>query len=454
MDYNFSEHFELNNILNSLVTDVKSFTEKQLIKLKELNNISMTLSSCSDLNALLDLILTKAMELTLADGATIYIKDTKTRELKFVNVKNNSLDSKIVDGLKRDISALPLYDEDGEENLKLVAVTCALKGDIINIDDVYDVKDFDFQGTKTFDSFMNYRSKSMLVIPMKNTKNQIIGVLQLINKLDNNYMLSFDEEDEEFAKSLTSFAAIAIDRVRYEELLLSQSKMAAMGEMIDAIAHQWKQPLNIINLTVSNLEISHEIGTLDKESISHISNRVTSQIRHLDTTLNEFRSFFRPNKEKNSFNISDIVKSSILLTKDEIGKHDIDIVLKVSDSIEAYGFENEYKHILLNLINNSKDAFLENSKKIDKKVITIEAYYDVSKVVLEFSDNAGGIKEEIIPNIFEANFTTKELGKGSGIGLYMSKIIIDNMGGEISAQNTQNSFGAGVKFIIKLSRLF
>lgn len=445
---NFSTNQELNSILSNIVESVKSFSEHQLFKLKELNQIAVSLSTHSDLDSILELIISKIMILTLCDGATIYLKDSK--KLKFLNLKNNSLDNRQFEKLKRKHNSLPLYSEAGNENLSLVAVYCALKAEILNIDDVYYTDKFDFKGTKEFDKLMNYRSKSMLVIPMQNTKREVIGVLQLINKMSNSDIVSFSKDDEEFASSLASLAAVAIERVRYEELLFSSSKMATMGEMMDLIAHQWKQPLSIISATVSNLPISQELGLVDDELINTTTHKVLNQISHLTQTLNEFRAFFRPNKHKYSFKIRNAVESIVNLIADDLNKNSISININVDENIEAYGFESEFKHVLLNLINNSKDAFNEKAIKPSNRLILIETYYELSRVVVEFLDNAGGIPKTVIPHIFEPNFTTKDEERGTGMGLYMSKMIMDNMDGEITASNID---GFGAKFVIKLSRL-
>jgi C4-dicarboxylate-specific signal transduction histidine kinase len=224
--------------------------------------------------------------------------------------------------------------------------------------------------------------------------------------------------------------------------------MAVIGEMMDLIAHQWKQPLSIISSTISNLPISYELELLDENLINITTTKVLNQVSHLNTTLNEFRGFFRPNKLKSPFKVKNSIESIIKLIYDDLERNAIDIKINSDENIEAYGFENEFKHVILNLVNNSKDAF--NERNIQNRTIKLDIYYDISKVIVEVIDSAGGVTNDILPHIFEPNFTTKQREKGSGMGLYMSKMIIDNMDGEISAENIDS---VGVKFIMKLSRL-
>jgi len=183
----------------------------QIEKVKMLNKIGTALSFETNLTSLLDMILTQARRLTNADGGTLYILNDETKELDFTVVQNRSLD--IYMGGKAgeiDWKSLPLYLEDDRPNLHMVAATCALQDKIINISDVYTAKDYNFEGTKEFDKTTGYRSCSMLVIPLKNHEQKIIGVLQLINKIKNDQVVAFSNDDEELTLSLASQAAVSI----------------------------------------------------------------------------------------------------------------------------------------------------------------------------------------------------------------------------------------------------
>lgn len=212
----FTDNRDINELLNSVLSEVKTFTEKQFDHIKTLNEIGIALSAENDLNRLLDMILHQAKKFTNSDGGTLYLKSDDEKNLYFKVVETNSLGIKM-GGTGGDITwpPLKLYDEDGKQNSQMVATYCALTGEVINIEDVYHVKGFNFEGTKKFDAGTGYRSKSMLVIPMKNYENEIIGVLQLINRLNKNGdSVEYSKEDKDLTLSLASQAAVAITNTK------------------------------------------------------------------------------------------------------------------------------------------------------------------------------------------------------------------------------------------------
>ncbi|EDZ63712.1 signal transduction histidine kinase, solute sensing [Sulfurimonas gotlandica GD1] len=229
------------------------------------------------------------------------------------------------------------------------------------------------------------------------------------------------------------------------KMLEQQSKMASMGEMLDAVAHQWKQPLNAISMYLDLMKEDFDDGIVDRAYIDEMQKATHSQITHMTTTLSEFRNFFRPNADVVEFNLLQNIESVLLLTKDEFLKNDINIEVDVDANITIKGNENEFKHLVLNIINNSKDAFNENDVK--NRSIFIRATKNEEAVSMEIEDSAGGIPENVIKRIFEANFTTKSASKGTGIGLYMSSQIVEKMGGKLSVENINN----GACFFINFS---
>ncbi len=234
-----------------------------------------------------------------------------------------------------------------------------------------------------------------------------------------------------------------------ENLLKEQSRLASMGEMIDAIAHQWKQPLNAISMAADMIRCEQQ----ENEELSprcleanEMSDVIHHQIEHMTTTMSEFRSFFRPNKEKEDFSLEKCIDSVMVLLKDEIMKNNIHIQRNQQKDIHIHGHENEFKHLLLNLINNAKDAF--NDNKIQKRIIAI-GYTETEKhIIIQVVDNAGGIPADIIDNIFHPNVTSKGNKEGTGIGLYMSSQIAQKHQGQLSAQNTKD----GARFTITLKK--
>jgi len=221
-----------------------------------------------------------------------------------------------------------------------------------------------------------------------------------------------------------------------DRMLEQQSKMAAMGEMMDAVAHQWKQPLNALVMMSDLLRSDYEEGIVSKEYIENITDTANNQIEHLLTTLSEFRTFFRPTKEENhDFLLNDCIKSVQVLMKDELIINNIIIYLRIEDGLTICGKENEFKHLFLNLINNSIDIF-EERKKFASRHIYIRSYREDRKIYIEFEDNAGGIPQELIEDVFKPNVTSKEEGKGTGIGLYMSSQIVQKHHGQINVHNS------------------
>ena len=212
----FTDNRDINGLLNTVLSEVKTFTEKQFDHIKTLNEIGIALSAENDLNRLLEMILHQAKKFTSSDGGTLYLKSDDEKNLYFKVVETNSLGIKM-GGTGGEITwpPLKLYDEDGNQNSQMVATYCALTGEVINIEDVYYVKGFNFEGTKKFDTGTGYRSKSMLVIPMKNYEGEIIGVLQLINRLNKDgKSIEFSKEDKDLTLSLASQAAVAITNTK------------------------------------------------------------------------------------------------------------------------------------------------------------------------------------------------------------------------------------------------
>ncbi|WP_324172171.1 HAMP domain-containing sensor histidine kinase [Sulfurimonas sp.] len=227
-----------------------------------------------------------------------------------------------------------------------------------------------------------------------------------------------------------------------DKLLSQQSKMATMGEMMDAVAHQWKQPLNSLSMMNDMLEDDFKDGVVDSNYIRDLTQTSQMQIAHMVNTLNEFRTFFRPSKENADFSVADCIQSVEILMKDELIKNNINLNIEIEDNLSIYGLTNEFKHLFLNLISNSIDAFNEKALKdtathnIKNRTINIKTYIEKNKNIIDFSDNALGIPEHIIADIFKPNVTTKEDGKGTGIGLYMSSQIVKKHAGTISVINT------------------
>ncbi|GHV03578.1 hypothetical protein AGMMS50229_03110 [Campylobacterota bacterium] len=221
----------------------------------------------------------------------------------------------------------------------------------------------------------------------------------------------------------------------HEKMLIQQSKMAAMGEMIGAIAHQWRQPLNSIGLYVQDILDAHRFGELDEAYISDVVEKTMQQLQFMSNTINDFRNFYKPDKIIGEFDLSKVVQDALRLVSLQFQNNSIEVNYEVpSEPLWCKGYENELGQAILNLLSNAKDALLGSAR--ENRKITILLSRVGSEARLEIGDNGGGIVEANIDRIFEPYFTTKEQGKGTGIGLYMSKMIVEeSMQGQLSARN-------------------
>ncbi len=229
-----------------------------------------------------------------------------------------------------------------------------------------------------------------------------------------------------------------------DDLLLQQSKLAAMGEMMDIVAHQWKQPLGIIRMHGDMVGELLEDETLDTQSVQECRESVALQVQHLLDTLEEFRAFFRPGGDTENTSIDTLFDSLRLLLHDDLIKNRITLQLPEKTDLFLQINPGELKHLFINLINNARDAFNQNG--CDERTVTIAARQEGSSLHISVEDSAGGIEEKIMENIFMPHFTTRQQQGGTGMGLYMCRMIAQKYGGTISVQNGAK----GARFAIKL----
>ena len=236
-----------------------------------------------------------------------------------------------------------------------------------------------------------------------------------------------------------------------EKLLIQQSKMAQMGEMLENIAHQWRQPLSVITTTASGLKVQQEFSVLTNEELKESLDSIMKAAVHLSITIDDFRNFYKNDKEKKNFSLKNAVEKSITLLSSKFTNQEIEIKIEVAD-IEISGFENELIQVFINILNNAKDELIKMDNK--NRFIHIFTKKEKDNICISFRDNAGGIKKELLEHIFDNYFTTKEEENGTGIGLYMSKLIIDKINGKIKASNEMidynNKTYAGAKFNITI----
>lgn len=263
------------------------------------------------------------------------------------------------------------------------------------------------------------------------------------------------EQSEKLAAANRNLEARVNDeiqkRIEKEQILTQQSRMAAMGEMIGVIAHQWRQPLNTLGLLIQDLEDAHEYNELEKEYIDRMVSSAMQQIDYMSTTIDDFRNFFKTSKKRVLFSVVEEVQKVINLIKPQLQAHGVNInwhTTPADAAVKVDGFVNEFKQVILNLLKNAQDAFIEAEMKQTAEIdISTEYDYENSGFILRIHDNGPGINPGVINRIFDPYFSTKNENLGTGIGLYMAKVIIEhNMDGSISVQNNEK----GAVFTIKL----
>ncbi len=235
-----------------------------------------------------------------------------------------------------------------------------------------------------------------------------------------------------------------------DRVMFQQARFAAMGEMIANIAHQWRQPLSELNILLFKINRAY-LDNIDEKEFKKYYRSCKTVIKSMSNTIDDFRDFFKEDKYVKEFSVRNIVEEAITIMKETLKGNNIKIIFNNKNSIIKKGYPNELLQVILNILNNAKDALCLQNIQDKKIIILLDEYIDKSKkefVKISICDNGGGINKEIISKIFDPYFTTKHSSQGTGIGLYMSKKIIEQSRGSIEAQNQEN----GICFIIKLPK--
>ena len=288
-------------------------------------------------------------------------------------------------------------------------------------------------------------SFNSMVDSLRSSKLQLENYNQELEKQVIKRTSELDELNKDLDKKIKDEVA---KRQKQEALLIHQSRLAAMGEMIGAIAHQWRQPLNALGLVQQNLKFSYEMGKLDDHFMQRNMEKSARLIQKMSSTIDDFRNFFKPNKHAEFFNVKTVIQSMADLLDAQLKYNNINLNINCDDDLIIKGFQGEFSQVILNLLNNAKDVLIECGQ--ENPVISITANKtSTGGVAIIVKDNGGGIPDSIIHKIYDPYFTTKDEGKGTGIGLYMSKIIVENsMSGTLQAFNDDE----GANFIIELMR--
>ena len=232
-----------------------------------------------------------------------------------------------------------------------------------------------------------------------------------------------------------------------ERIMLAQSRQAAMGDMISMIAHQWRQPITAIGMSAQNMQLDIELEAIDPQRFGNKLQNIVEQTRYLSRTIDDFRNFLRPNKKAVSCTPKNLAEGAVSIIGKSLEHHKITLEKRYETDLPVTTYCNEVIQVLLNVINNAKDIIVINNQK--NGVITLRVYAEGDDACFEIRDNAGGIPEAVLPHIFEPYFSTKESRGGTGLGLYISQMIIEkHLNGSIRAENS----GGGARFTVSIPR--
>ena len=274
----------------------------------------------------------------------------------------------------------------------------------------------------------------------KNLYSIMHSTARELNQLTENLENIVDQRTNELAQLNKELQIKIKDAVRKEKrqnaIMNQQSRLASMGEILENIAHQWRQPLNTVSWIMNDTLIKAQLGQSDEVDLAELAKKVNHSIQFLSETVEDFRRFVDHSDIPQTFDLKKVIKSTILLIKETLIRLNIKIELYCEDNIKYKGFENDIKHVVMNIINNARDAFEEN--KIKNGLIVIRVYHETDALLITITDNAGGIPKPILKNIFEPYFTTKHKTKGTGLGLYMSKEMIERVKGSIEVPSIIN----------------
>ena len=263
--------------------------------------------------------------------------------------------------------------------------------------------------------------------------------------------LRIDNTIKEYTNTIIEYED---NKRKHEHLLIQQSKMAAMGEMLANIAHQWRQPLSTISTSATGAKLQKEMDCLSDSQLYDTFTTINNSAQYLSKTIDDFRDFFNPTNNKMSeFKISELFDKTLNIISSQFNAKDIEIIKNI-DELTLLSIENELIQVLINILNNAKDALEKVESK--RRLIFINVYKNNDEINIEIKDNANGIATDIIDRIFEPYFTTKHKSQGTGIGLYMSEEIVKNhLNGMLTVSNEsyiyENINYVGAKFTIKFT---
>jgi PAS domain S-box-containing protein len=365
----------------------------------------------------------------------IYFKDTSKR---FIHINDAFLDtfgyskSQVVGYTNSDIEDISRVDYYNSKDDELISNPEHMQ--------VYETKWED--ENHDIKSLVSYRSA------FYNPDGTIGGIIGIIYNITEQKKLEVELKEfnerltEQVDKEVSARLQVEKEKKEQEQLLIQQSKMASMGEMIGAIAHQWRQPLNSLSITKDLLIDDYYEEALDDTKVEKFESKMNNLIQYMSKTIDDFRNFFLPSKEKCHFNLYKEITSIYDIVSAQLSSNNITLSISSNEKhIDLYSYPNEFKQVIINIINNAKDAIVKQmkNKAIKKGSIDINISKEDNTLKITISDNGGGMSEEVINKVFEPYFTTKFEAQGTGLGLYMAKTIIEkNMNGQLTCHNIEN----------------
>jgi signal transduction histidine kinase len=237
----------------------------------------------------------------------------------------------------------------------------------------------------------------------------------------------------------------AAKNLQKDHYLLQHSRFASMGEMISSIGYQWQQPLNSLSLLIQDVREALQYGEINDQYIDTFTKEGMIEIKYMSGTINDFRKFYQPTKQKCTFSISDCIEKALSICSFSLKNHDIHVEFEYREEHMAYGFPNEYSQAVLTILTDARNAFI--TSKVKKRILDIKITTEGSCLVVDFTDNAGVIDPLLLSRVYEHNLNTIN-SDTSGIGLYMTKIMIENMDGSFAVKNT----GDGAQFRLSVPK--
>ncbi len=347
-------------------------------------------------------------------------------DVKFVSKSIESYGYEVDDFMTKKISYLDFVYKEDRKNL-LINIKNAIKQNKESFTNIFRVLDANKKTKWVY-------NRNIII---KDDYGNVVELYGYINDITKMKL-----QEEELKKQIKE----ELDKNLYKDrLLIQQNKLASMGEMLGNIAHQWRQPLNNVNLLIHLIRDNHM--NFSEEKLNKLIKNAKEQIDFMSQTIDDFTDFYKPAKDKKIFNIKNVVEKSLSIVNAPLQKNNINLKINYMD-IELENYENEFEQVVVNIINNAIDAAkIKKAKEDFEPYIKIDIKKENNQAVLSMFNNCGNIPTDIIERVFEPYFTTKFQDQGTGIGLYMSKIIIENnMNGHIEVQNIDD----GVEFIIKL----